>query len=318
VVASALSLLRPSTGESLNSVPFVDVLAVDIVIAPGGTAIGMAAPGSGTVVVGTLDSACTPSFCNSRVLGNESGFSEPTSVAFDGAGQSWVLTREPALRLANSRLTTAIPLPGAPRQHTGHRIFHTDSGGGIACASCHPEGREDGRVWDFFPVGPRRTMSVSGGILSRAPYHWSGDEPTLGALMDDVFVHRMNGGQTSDAQNQLVGQWLDGLPFPAAPPAADAAAVSRGQAIFMNPSVGCASCHAGPLFTNDAVVDVGTGGRFKVPALKGLWARAPYLHSGCAQTLADRFSGCATPQHGNISGLVAQDISDLIAYLETL
>jgi cytochrome c peroxidase len=243
---------------------------------------------------------------------------EPTSIAFDPNGSPWVLTREPALREGFSGSTTVIPLPGAPRQHTGHRIFHTDSGGGIACASCHPEAREDGRVWNFFPVGPRRTMSVSGGILSRAPYHWSGDEPTLGALMDDVFVHRMNGGQTSDAQNQLVGEWLDGLPFPAPPPASDSAAVSRGQAIFTDPAVGCASCHAGPLFTNDSVVDVGTGGRFKVPALKGLWARAPYLHAGCAQTLADRFNGCATPQHGNIVGLNAQNLSDLIAYLETL
>jgi hypothetical protein len=46
--------------------------------------------------------------------------------------------------------------------------------------------------------------------------------------------------------------------------------------------------------------------------------RTPLLHDGCATTIADRFGRCATPQHGFISSLSAQDISDLGTFLETL
>jgi hypothetical protein len=63
---------------------------------------------------------------------------------------------------------------------------------------------------------------------------------------------------------------------------------------------------------------VGTGGAFQVPPLVGLGWRAPFLHDGCAGTLADRFGSCATSGHGNTSSLSSGDLSDLVAYLETL
>ena len=49
------------------------------------------------------------------------------------------------------------------------------------------------------------------------------------------------------------------------------------------------SCHVGPLMTTKQIVDVGTGGAFKVPSLLGVGARAPFMHDGCATTLMDRF-----------------------------
>lgn len=70
--------------------------------------------------------------------------------------------------------------------------------------------------------------------------------------------------------------------------------------------------------TNNATVDVGTGGAFQVPPLVGLGWRAPFLHDGCAATLADRFGSCATSQHGSTGSLSAGEIADLTAYLETL
>jgi acyl-coenzyme A thioesterase PaaI-like protein len=65
-------------------------------------------------------------------------------------------------------------------------------------------------------------------------------------------------------------------------------------------------------------MDVGTGGNFQVPPLVGVGWRTPLLHDGCAATLADRFGACATPQHGSIGTLSQQNVSDLVAYLETL
>jgi cytochrome c peroxidase len=100
----------------------------------------------------------------------------------------------------------------------------------------------------------------------------------------------------------------------------DPDAVARGQALFNDSqNVGCVSCHAGTLLTDNATVDVGTGGQFQVPSLRGVVWRAPYLHDGRAPTLADRFADSGGgDQHGLTSKLGADQISDLVAYLQTL
>jgi len=42
------------------------------------------------------------------------------------------------------------------------------------------------------------------------------------------------------------------------------------------------------------------------------------MHDGCATTLTDRFTSCATPGHGSTASLSTANVSDLVAYLETL
>ena len=42
-----------------------------------------------------------------------------------------------------------VTLSTASRADTGHLVFHANAGGGLACASCHAEGNDDGRVWNF-------------------------------------------------------------------------------------------------------------------------------------------------------------------------
>ncbi len=100
-------------------------------------------------------------------------------------------------------------------------------------------------------------------------------------------------------------------------PVSDPDAVARGKALFQG-AAGCTGCHSGAKFTNNATVDVGTGGAFQVPRLIGLAYRAPYLHAGCAATLKDRFGACATAQHGNTDALVLDQVDDLVAYLDSL
>jgi cytochrome c peroxidase len=137
--------------------------------------------------------------------------------------------------------------------------------------------------------------------------------------MTDVFTGRMAGNAVTHSQDVSFGPWLERVPAPAPVPVTDAAAVARGLALFNSPTLGCTGCHSGPLMTTKALVNVGTGGTFKVPSLIGVGARPPYLHDGCAPTLADRFGSCGGGDlHGHTSQLVAQDISDLVAYLETL
>ncbi len=63
------------------------------------------------------------------------------------------------------------------------RISHD----GRACASCHPDGRDDALTWAT-PNGPRRSIMLAGRIADTAPFSWSGTEQTLeGARGDHVL-----------------------------------------------------------------------------------------------------------------------------------
>jgi mono/diheme cytochrome c family protein len=237
------------------------------------------------------------------------------ALAF-ASNQLVVQTREPATLLMGSR---SVALPGPSRKHTGHELFHLGTAGGIACASCHPEGNEDGQVWTFADFGPRRTQNISGGISGTEPFHWSGDMDTFSKLAHDVFGSRMTGPAIAEDYVGALFHWIDKIPRLEAPVPDDPAAVERGKAIFNKDDVGCASCHGGEKMTNNASVNVQTGGVFQVPSLRGLAWRAPYLHQGCAPTLDARFGACGGGDaHGHTSQLTAQELGDLVAYLDTL
>jgi mono/diheme cytochrome c family protein len=243
---------------------------------------------------------------------------EPEGVGFDGSNRVVVQTRNPStIQIPEAGVT--ISISNVDRSDIGHEIFHANTGSGIACASCHTEGQEDGRTWNFNTEGPRRTMNVSGGIAGRVPYHWSGDLATFHDLVTTVYNGRMSGPTLSASQEAGAQSWMNGIPrLPGV--VSDADAVTRGRAVFEDVSHGCASCHNGAQLTNDATnVDVGTGGSFKVPSLVGLAYTAPYLHNGCAATLADRFGSCGGgDQHGVTSTLTSDQLSDLTAYLDSL
>jgi mono/diheme cytochrome c family protein len=240
------------------------------------------------------------------------------AVAFDPRGNVIVQSREPATLQILTQRVDPVVLSTDSRFDTGHQLFHTATTNKIACVSCHPEGGEDGRVWSFQQLGMRRTQSLRGGIMNTAPFHWSGDQNDLTGLMKDVFQGRMGGGTIDAVGIAALGTWLNQIPTIPTSHWADDATVKRGKVVFA--SAGCAACHAGVDFTNGQNVDVGTGGAFQVPQLHGLGFRAPYMHNGCAPTLAARFSdSCAGDvRHGAISALSEAQIGDVIAYLDTL
>ena len=211
----------------------------------------------------------------------------------------------------------SIALSQTSRYDTGHDIFHMHAGSLLACASCHPEGGDDGHVW-VLDGEKRRTPSLRGTIAGTAPYHWPGDEKDFDAIVQDVYVGRMSGGSLTATQSGALSAWVNAIPAPPAPTWVDPSAAAAGRALFQNTTVGCATCHSGSKLTNNATVDVGTGGAFQVPPLVGVGWRTPLLHDGCAATIGDRFGTCSTAAHGNIASLSAQDITNLTAYLETL
>ncbi|HLM72478.1 MAG TPA: cytochrome c, partial [Polyangiaceae bacterium] len=218
-----------------------------------------------------------------------------------------------------------IPLGGESREDSAHDMFHQPPSGfgSIACASCHPEGSQDGRVWNFDQVGARRTQTVAmNGLLSQtAPFHWNGELSGIANLMGEVFSSRMGGMAVGERRARLMLKWLDTLPaLPMAEPA-DALAVERGEALFHDEKVACAKCHSGAALTNNRSEDVGTGQMFQVPSLVGVASRPPFMHDGCAPTLKDRFTNTACgggDLHGVTSHLSEAEIDDLVAYLESL
>ena len=336
-VEAAISSMVP--GQAPNSAfPMVNgALPVDIA-ADGRGQIAMITAGNQTISVfptTALDSHDDNDPCGGGGGGGDhDDLGAPTAIAWtpptDAAGNALPLDQlitfypeVPALVVRDGGafgVKHVIRLPGDLGYDAGRNVFHEQTKSGLACASCHPEGRDDGLIWDFADFGTRRTQVLAGGILSRAPYHWTGDQANLHILMDDVFAVRMGGGAATDGQKAAIGAWLDRVPAPHAMATLDGDRVARGKTLFESTSVQCAKCHNDSLMTNNSLNDVGTGGVFKVPSLLGVSARPPFMHNGCAATLADRFGAACGggDKHGVTSQLTPAQIDDLVGYLESL
>ncbi|WP_236075212.1 cytochrome-c peroxidase [Mariprofundus sp. EBB-1] len=96
-------------------------------------------------------------------------------------------------------------------------------------------------------------------------------------------------------------------------------------------AVGCTSCHSGPLFSNNAFVPFAYGkdtglqsvtGKdtddhvFRVQSWRNVAMTAPYFHDGSAATLSEAVKIMAKVQLD--TELSAKDVSDIVAFLETL
>jgi hypothetical protein len=264
---------------------------------------------------GTFAAPCGGGITNDTATVTAAG--EPVAVAFDSRGRWVVQSREPAqLQLEQGAI---ISLAADSRFDTGLAMFHMNTGGGIACTSCHPEAGEDGHTWNF-SVGPRRSQTLEGGASARAPFHWSGDLLTFDNLVDEVMLKRMSLPANVDVhQRAALKDWLDSVPKAATADDLDSGAVERGRVLFEDPELACATCHAGADFTDNQPHDVGTGAAFITPSLVDVNIRAPLFHDGCALTLEGRFGPCGGGDaHGKTSKLTRPDEADLVAFMQSL
>ncbi len=214
-----------------------------------------------------------------------------------------------------------------PVLERGRRLFVTTDdvriSSGRACASCHPEGRDDGLVWSS-PDGARQTPMLAGRLEGTAPYGWFGDNPTLHDHLEKTF-QRLGGtglGSPGDkADFDALIAYVSSLP---APPSArapvDGAEVARGKAVYV--AAGCAGCHKEG-GTDAKVHDVGSGVKgekkssFDTPSLRGIRGSAPYFHDGRYATLEAVLTD-ANSKMFDPSTVSDPDRRALIAYLETL
>ncbi len=306
----------PSTvmrhGADTTILPDV-VLPVDIAVA-GGTAAVVSAGNGHTPSLATLFIVPFPG--PKCILGTRVYLAaQITSVAFKDKKTLLAQSREPALLFVLDATAGAvkrtIELAKSSREDTGHAIFHSNSGAAIACASCHPEGRDDGHVWRSESEGALRTPSLLGTLRGTAPYHWRGEQADMHALAKTTFVTRMRGPELESDRVDALDGWLTALPALKAT-VRDAAAATRGEAVF-NGAGRCTTCHAGSQKTNNASVNVGLGGAFQVPSLVNVGFRAPYFHDGSRSSLTTILDSA----HAGTSLSPAQ-MQDLASFLETL
>ncbi len=237
-----------------------------------------------------------------------------TSVAFDGAGNLLLLAPFSGTLWVGD---AEVQLPNAPTLDSGMLLFYQSTQRGMACASCHPEGEDDGMTWTFSVDGKRRTQPVAGRISSTAPLHWKGDRADLTELMQDTFVSRMGGQLPGAEQIAALQRYLDSLPTSKPPVPSDDEEAQLGRQHFER--LLCDSCHQGPLLTDNQNHDVGSGDSFQTPSLLGLAYRLPLMHDGCADTLTERFGPCGgDARHGDWQSLSEVELSQLLRYLESL
>jgi YVTN family beta-propeller protein len=215
----------------------------------------------------------------------------------------------------------------------GRKMFHdaTDerisANGTVSCASCHPDGRADGRTWQF-TFGPRNTPQLGGDILDTAPFHWPGDVPTVAALNDMTVKPFMGGAGMTATDFEPIAAFLGTIrqaPSVAAARGALNELELRGKAVFESEATGCTRCHAGGHFTDNLSHDIGSTADFRdisafqTPVLHGLHRSAPYFHDGRYKTLEDMVADTVlTDRMGTGSHLDDDDVAALVAYLKTL
>jgi len=215
----------------------------------------------------------------------------------------------------------------------GRKMFHdaTDTrisaNGTISCASCHPDGRSDGRTWQF-TFGPRNTPQLGGDILDTAPFHWPGDVPTVAALNEMTVKPFMGGAGMTASEFEPIAAFLGTIR--AAPSAALAKGAlseleTHGKEVFESAETGCTTCHAGNHYTDNLAHDIGSRAdsrdiqRFQTPVLHGLHRTAPYFHDGKYATLEDMVADTVlSDRMGKGSHLNDDDVTALVAYLKTL
>ena len=209
----------------------------------------------------------------------------------------------------------------------GRALYHTSgdhriSREGLACASCHPDGRDDALTWAT-QDGPRQAPMLAGRLEGTAPYAWSGTSSRVSEHLEHT-VQRLGGqGLSKREMEALAAYCLNMKTYQA--PSADATKVARGKELFASQQTQCSTCHTADngVFTDKKKHDVGSHALtdseqlFDTPSLKFVGGTAPYFHDGRYKTLKEVFAG-TDGKMGKTSHLAPADIDALEAYLKTL
>jgi len=177
---------------------------------------------------------------------------------------------------------------------TGEKVF-TRPGNAYAanhsCSSCHIETQNDGMIWRFGPqvwhnVRPLQLLAAT------TPLGWSSyvsNGESFGFMGPTSIVNRPPTNEEAEGLAAFLNSLLG------APRATDrtqldgsySALALKGRELFEGPAR-CASCHAGPLYTNRRLIPKGKSGEAAdVPSLLGAYRHGVYFVNGQSRTLDD-------------------------------
>ena len=195
-----------------------------------------------------------------------------------------------------------------------------------SCFSCHPFTRPDALNWILNNDNntPKNAKSM---LLSwwTPPTSWAGKRPAAGGPDGSVRAGIISELFTSPTE--VIAVTLDTLLMKLKPVASPrlvkgrlSAAALRGRALYV--SIGCATCHPAPLYTdmkfyNAGVVDpFDANTQWDTPSLIEAWRTNPYGHLGSYDSLTEIIR---LPVHSpGAAKLSTQDLSDLVEYISSL
>jgi hypothetical protein len=170
---------------------------------------------------------------------------------------------------------------GAPEVALGKRLFYNGTenvvSGGMGCAGCHPEGRDDGHVWHevkgpyargtVFIAGTsmiavesgltgdaalgyaRQTPMIAGRVKAAGPFGWHAESADLVARIKAGFgLHRwwenVSDGKSMRTRAEPLAAFLrEGLVPPPRRERELTPEEERGREVFNSPATQCATCH---------------------------------------------------------------------------
>ena len=234
---------------------------------------------------------------------------------------------------------TTLVRKGAQLFNNASHTFHQQ----YSCYTCHPDGHEDGLIYDM-SIGMGRNLAnvqTLRDLTGTAPFKWNGKNVSIYmqcGMRFSRFVTRTESFSPGDL-NALVSyikrelthppNYYQNQSFGLTP------AQMRGKEIYQRAVTNdgkeipvdnrCITCHPPPNFTNRLLSNVGTLSeiddpmQFDAPNLNNVYESAPYLHDGRATTLEEIWTKYNDEdQHGVANDLSKDQLNDLIEYLRSL
>ena len=192
---------------------------------------------------------------------------------------------------------------------------------------CHPGGGADALVYragESVPPGTAggcRTLTLRG-LYQTAPYFWDGSREDARRR---GRAHARGRDARREARRARTARRSSPICCRSRPSIAGASSPTarrsspstlsarRGHAVFAKAE--CVDCHPAPAFTRPRLVDIGSGGSFAVPTLRGVPGPAPWGHDGRWSSLEDAVR--ANLDAGGVK-LGADEIAQLLEYLKLL
>ena len=238
--------------------------------------------------------------------------------------------------VAAAAVTPPAPLSEADLAAKGLELFNDvnlSAGGRASCATCHfSTGHTNNKTYvgldvvaDGDPNG--RNTPTLWGVGERAVFGWAGQAPTLEDSIRGIIVNRMKGPEPSKETLAALVAYVRTLNYPknwqvkedGTPSDNASAAVKHGYDLYVGDG-GCATCHQLPSFDKRSKDDIGTGGKFKVPALRAVASTAPYFHDGRTASLREAVKLMWEFSAKKLESRLPTDaeLDDLTAYVEAL